>query len=273
MRRIHPAILPACAAFALASAVQAQYQAKVTVNSGNSFVVKQLNIQGDRLVSDTGQASTSIAMVKEVEFRFAGINVPMCESMFRSGDRKALEGLLVQYVAPVAQYSYLPGNLGEYLVWLLRVQYWNGNQEAMAKTIAQIRQTNHPAHLDAASLYFAMLLLDQGKAGDAKTVFAGVANPEAVSVPMAEYLRGKIALEEGNPRQSMLHVARILALHSREAEWLAPATVLEARIYQQTGRPEKAVVVANELIMAYPGTQWSALGEQIKKEATGKLGG
>jgi tetratricopeptide (TPR) repeat protein len=257
----------------LALAARAQYAAKITVNSGNSFVVKQLNIKGDRLYSENGQSSSALSMVKEVEFRFQVIGLPLCEKMFNSGDRKALEGLLDQHLAPVAQYSYLPTNLGDYLVWWLRSQYWNGNQAAAAKTIGLIRQANDPARSEVASLYFTMMLIDQEKLADAKTIFSSIGNPEGISVPMAEYIRGKLALEEGDPRQAMQHVARIIAFFSRDAEWMAPATVLEARIYQRMGQPDKAMAVANELMIAYPGTQWSKLGEQIKNESTGNAGG
>ncbi|MEA2067898.1 MAG: hypothetical protein U9P12_01745 [Verrucomicrobiota bacterium] len=265
-------ILLLVSGFGLAAHAQ-QYAAKVTVTGGNSFVVEKLNIQGDRLFPDAGQSSSSLSMIQMIEFRFSGVGLGLCETMFRSGDRKSLEGLLNQYVSPVAQYGYLPTNLGDYLLWLLRVQYWNGNPVGAAKTIGHIRQTKDQAFIDAASLYYAMMLLDQGKLPDAKTVFSSIGNPEGISVPMAGYIRGKIALEEGDPRGAMQQVARIVAFHGRDPEWMAPATVLEARIYQRLGQPRKAAAVANELMIAYPGTQWSKLGAQIKKESTGNAGG
>lgn len=252
---------------------QDQYAAKVTVNSGNSFVVRKLNIKGDRLYQEGGSSSTSLAMIQQIEFRFSGISLNMCDSMFRTGDRKSLEGLLEQSVGPVAQYSYLPTNLGKYLEWWLKAQYWSGNEAGVGKTIGYIRQTKDQAHIDVASMYFAMLLLDQGKVENAKTVFSSVGKPEDVSVPMTEYIQGKIALETGDPRQAMQHVARIIAFHSRDPEWMPPATVLEARIYQRLGQPQKAEAVANELIIAYPNSRWSKLGEKIKMESTGTRGG
>jgi tetratricopeptide (TPR) repeat protein len=256
-----------------AMAANAQYAAKVVLNSGNSFVVQKLNIRGDRLYSETGQAATSLSMVEAIEFRFIGLSLTMCENMFRSGDRRSLEALLDQYVGPVAQYSYLPGNLGDFLIWQLRVQYWNGNLAGAGNTIKQIRKTGNPVYTDAANVYYALLLIDQHKIDDAKAVFSNVINPEQVSVPMMEYFRGQLALDSGDYRQAMQHVSKIIAFYSRDAEWLPPATVLEARIYQDTGRPDKAELVADELMMAYPGTQWSKLGEKIKREATGKRGG
>ncbi|MDF7806389.1 hypothetical protein P4E94_02995 [Pontiellaceae bacterium B12219] len=251
---------------------QSQYAAKITVNSGSSFVVKRLDIKGDRIYSENGSASSSIGAIEAVEFRFPGLSLSMCDSMFRTGDRKALEDLLNQNLGPVAQFSYLPTNLGEYLIWWLRTQYWVGNEAAAGKTVGYIRQTKDPKYVDEASMYFVMMLLDQGKLENARTVLANVGDPEAVSVPMAEYLNGKIAMESGDYRTAMLHVARIVAFHSRNEEWMPPATVLEAEIYQRLGQPQKAEAVANELIMAYPGTRWSRAGETIKKESTGTRG-
>ena len=260
--------------FGITTSLFAQdYAAKVTVNSGNSFVVKKLNIQGDRLYQESGQSSTSLSMVKEIEFRFSSLSLGICERMFESGDRKALENLLNMNVGPVAEYSYLSTNLGEYLVWLLKTQSWNGNVAGMGKTIGQLRQTKNPRLIAEASLYFTMMLLDQGKVENAKTIFSSVDDPASISIPMTEYIMGKIALDEGDSRKAMQHVARIVAFHGRDAEWMPPATVLEARVYQMLGQPEKAQAVANELILAYPGTQWSRQGEAIMMETNGTQGG
>lgn len=252
---------------------QAQYAAKITVNSGNSFVVDNLNVQGERLVAKSGTSSTSLSMIKSIEFRFSGIGLKACETMFRTGDRKALEGLIEMHVGPVAKYSYLPTNLGDYLVWLARAQYWNGNRTGFGKTTGLIRQASNQKHIDVVSLYFTVQLLDQGKLADAKQVFESVEAPESVSIAMTEYILGNIAIEEGRLRDAMQHVARIIAFHGRNTEWMPPATVLEARIYQQLGQPEKAAAVANELLIAYPGSRWSELGEKIMKESTGIAGG
>jgi hypothetical protein len=245
---------------------QAQYAAKITVNSGNSFVVKKLNISGDRLYSDTGKASTSVSSIKKIEFRYAGINLKLCESMFRSGDLKSLGSLLQQYVGPTIQYNYIPGNLGDYLVWMLRVQVWNGSHTAAQKTIGVMRKMEDGKIIDTANMYFTYLLLEQGKADSAKTIFEQVLDPEAVSIPMAEYIRGRLAFDRGDYRETMQQVAKVLAFHSRSVEWMPPVTALEAQTYKQTGQLRKAETVSNELMMAYPGTQWSELGEDIKKE-------
>ncbi len=248
-----------------ATVAQAQYAAKVSMQNGNSFVIKKLNIKGERLYSDDGKASTSVSLITAVEFRFSGINLSMCEKMFRSGDRKSLEGLLNQYVSPVVPYSYLPGNLGEYMVWMLRAEFWNGNQSAAVKTIEALREMDDPEWVKTANLYFVVLLLEQGNVADAKSLFEGVVDPEHFSVPMAEYIRAKLAIAVGEHRSAMQYIAQILAFHSDDAEWMAPATALELEVYQASGQLEKAQVVAQELMMAYPGTVWGKLGEKVMK--------
>ena len=252
----------------VSAAFAQQYAAKITVTGGNSFVVDKLSIKEGFLYRESEDSSTALSMIKEIEFRFSDFSLILCDSMFRTSERKALEELLDQYVQPVAQHSYLSTNLGDYLVWMLRTQYWNQNSSGMMKTIDYLRLTKEPIYTKYANMYLVMLLLDQGKISEAKTTFSGVENPEEISTPMAEYIRGQIALVEGESRQAMQHVARIVAFHSRDPEWMAPATILEARIYLRLGQPLKAQAVANELMIAYPDTQWSELGEQIKKEAT-----
>jgi len=252
----------------LSAAVHAQYAARITVSGGNTFVAKELNIKNGRLYTDTGRAASSVSMVKEVEFRFPGLDLNMCENMFRSfSSRKSLEGLLEQYVGPVKQYTYLPGNLGEYLVWMLRVQFWNGSYTEANQTIELLRDIENTTQQKIADLYYCLILIEQDRVEDAKTVFARISDPDQYSQPMAEYIRGRIALEEGAYRQAMMHAAEIIAFYSRDVEWMPPATALEALIYQRTGQLQKAGIVADELMMAYPGSQWSRLGEKIKQEA------
>ncbi|QBG47558.1 hypothetical protein EGM51_09190 [Verrucomicrobia bacterium S94] len=257
----------------LTVAAKSQYAAKVTLNSGHSFVVKALNIQGDRLMQDTGSSSFALSMIQSIEFRFSGVGLSMCESMFYRGDRKALEGLLEQYVGPVAQYSALPTNLGDYLVWWLRCQYWNGNTGGAGTTVGYIRKTGNERDMDVAGMYFALMLLDQGNVENARTVFSDIGNPADISEPMTEYIQGRFALEAGKLKTAMQHVAKIIAFHIRDEEWLPPATVLEAEIYQKLGQPVKAAAVADELIIAYPNSRWSKRGETIKMESTGSRGG
>ncbi len=235
-------------------------------------MVKKLNIAGGRLYSDTGQASTSVSVITKVEFRFSGLDLKMCKKMFYSGKHKALENLLQQYVSPVMIHSDLPGNLGDYLVWMLRVQYGNKNWSGAEETIVKLRKMKKAEQVDIANLYSTLILLNQEKIGTAEAMFASVMNPEEISVPMTEYIRGRFAVERKDYRQAMLHISKIIAFHSRNPEWLPPATVLEAEVYQKTGQFKKAESVANELLMTYPGTQWSKLGEQIKKQTTGNRG-
>lgn len=243
-----------------------EYAAKITVNTGSSFVVKKINIRNDRLYSDNGKASTSVDSIKYIEFRYIGINLNLCKSMYRMGDRKSLESLLNQYVGPTTKYSYIPGNIGSYLEWLLRVQIWNRNYEDAKKTIATLRSMPNPDGVQRANLYFVFLLLEQEDVTSAKKVFDSITERNAASPAMLEYLTGRIAYERGDYDQAMQSVAKILAFHSRDIEWMPPTTLLEAKIYKAKGQSEKVIAVADELIMAYPGTEWCTFGEEIKKE-------
>ncbi len=249
-----------------------QYAAQVTVQSGNSFVVKHLNIEGKRLYSDDRKVSTSTDMIKDLEFRFTGFDLGICQRMFFAGDYAALEELMDRYVMPVTQYVNIPGNLGKYLIWMLRTQYWTENRAGMLRTIQLLEQTNTPDYMDAANLYLCLQMLDSGKADEAKVLFEKVETPDRLSAAMAGYLRGRFALAAGDYREAMRHVAEVIAFHGRDPEWMAPTTALEAQIYQFAGQPAKAALVAEELVLAYPGSRWSDLGKQIQQETTGNRG-
>ncbi len=261
-------LAPVWAAFA-----QSEYAAKVTLNTGQSFVVPHLDVQGERLMRTGGTSSVALSMVESIEFRFTGVSLSMCESMFSHGDRKALEGVLEQSIGPAAQFCSLPTNLGPYLLWWLRCQFWNGSQAGAGRTIGYIRQTGRPELIDAAGMYFVLMLLDQDKPENARTVWESVADPAAVSKPMTAYIQGRLALEAGDPQRAMRYAAELAAFYRRDEEWMPPATLLEAQIYQKMGQPLKAAAAAEELILAYPDSQWSEQGRKIKMESTGTGGG
>lgn len=256
-----------------AAVASAQYSARVTVSSGSSFTVQQLNIRGGELVTEGGQVSTALSSIRSIDFSFTGLGLQMCEELFRAGKYRQLGALLDQYVTPVEQYAHLPGNLGEYLLWQLRVQYWNQEKSAVTETLRRIRKVGRIELLEQANLYYALMLIDQGRAADAKAIFAGISDTAKIPAALKAYYEAQMAMSYGEYRSAMRHVAQIIAFHSRDPEWLPPATVLEAQIYQEMGQTKKAEIVANELIMAYPGSQWSRQGEELIKEATGKRGG
>lgn len=244
----------------------AQYAAKITLSSDRSWISKTVAVKEGMMLSETGKFTIPVASVKNVEFRFEGVTLKMCKDYFRSGDYQTMLNALKQNVAPVIPYSYLPGNLCDYLLWMARGQYWKGDYAGAAETVALIRKSPDQQTANVGALYDVLLLIEAKKIDEAAAALGAINNPEETSAPMAHYVRGRLAFEQFHFRDAIKYFAQILAFHTRDREWMPAATWMEARVYMETDQPKKAASVAGELMMAYPGTQWSGLGEQITKQ-------
>ena len=71
-------------------------------------------------------------------------------------------------------------------------------------------------------------------------------------------------IEQGHYTDALNHLAQITIFHSRDPN-IAPAAVFyEALVYKQTGHPEAARQTAEELVLGWPGSDWSRRADELK---------
>lgn len=244
----------------------AEYGAKITLNSDRSWVTKQVAAKDGFLLSESGRFTVKEDTVKSIEFRFAGNTLTRCQAMFVAGEYTKMDMMLEEQIGTVIRYSYLPTNLGDYLVWQLRARYWDGKETEALQSIEALRRSPHSKDTRTAELYHVLILLDQSKVDEAINAYKLIQSPEEISLPMTRYIKGRIAFQQYRYRDAIKEISKILAFHSLDKEWMPAATWMESRIYLQTNQPAKASLVADELILVYSGTKWVDRGKEIKQK-------
>jgi hypothetical protein len=74
----------------------------------------------------------------------------------------------------------------------------------------------------------------------------------------------RLAVEQGHYKEALQDLAQITIGHSRDGEWMPAALFYEGMVYKQTGRPEAAAYVAEELTVGWPASDWSRRAEELK---------
>lgn len=175
-----------------------------------------------------------------------------CEALFKAGKFEQLEKSLSG-----------AGNPDGFLAWQMKVQFWNGQYAEMRKT-ADILKQRSPAFFGLAGMYSALALIEQNQPDNAALVFAAVNNAEAVSAPMALFVRARLAMAKREYRDALQNMARIVAQYDRDPEWMPAATLYEGLIYKRTGYLDAAGNVAKELIENYPDGYWGRRAGELK---------
>ena len=86
------------------------------------------------------------------------------------------------------------------------------------------------------------------------------AEPEASAL----FKSARQAVEQKRYAEALETLAQITVLNSRDQE-LAPAAVFyEGFVYKQTGHSEAARQAAEELLLGWPGSEWSRRAEELK---------
>jgi hypothetical protein len=74
----------------------------------------------------------------------------------------------------------------------------------------------------------------------------------------------RMAVEQGRYKEALQDLAQITIGRSRDGDWIPAALFYEGMVYKQTGRPEAAAYVAEELTVGWPSSDWSRRAEELK---------
>ncbi len=244
-----------CLILAAASAVLADVKARITYDGAATDEVVNPSAQDNAVILPQG--TLPFSRISRMDFEFdGGLTAQQCETLFSKGAFDQLEQTLTAGLKQIVPFSGLPGNLDVYLTWLMKVQYWNGHYAEMNKTVELLRQRNAPSS-GIAGLYAVLSAVEQKQSDEAEKMFAAINSPETVSVPMALFIRARLAIAKREYRTALQSLAGIVVQYSRDPEWMPAATLYEGLVYKRTGYLDAAGNVSKELIENYPDGYWA----------------
>ena len=168
----------------------------------------------------------------------------------------SLCGRLDQVLSPLSSLKNIPSNLDVYWYWLLKCEYWSGNESGALRAVEVLKASSSPQEASVAEGYATLIWLDRKNIDRAQFYWIRLRNAERVSPPMLHYIEARMHLLRKEYKKSLREIVKIVALYPRDREWMAPALYLEAEIYFTTGLIAQAEQVAQELRWSYPDSEW-----------------
>jgi hypothetical protein len=210
------------------------------------------------------QGSLPFSRITRIDFDFGpDLTLEKCAEQFKAGLFNELSKKITPVLEKTAPFAVLPGNLEEFLILQMKVQFWTGQYSEAAATAEVLKRRASPS-AGLGALYAVLVLIEQGRTADAEAAFKAIGHPESVSAPMDLFIRARLAMAAREYRGSLQLLARIVAGHSRDPEWMPAATFYEGVSYKRTGYLEAAGNVSKELTEKYPGGYWSRRAEELK---------
>ena len=243
--------------FLIHQSVFAVYEVDVILKSGAVLKANQLLLQGDRIGMNGGRPPIATNAIERLEFRFRELSPELCTSLYSSGRMASLCGRLDQVLSPLSSLKNIPSNLDIYWYWLLKCEYWSGNETGALRAVEVLEVSSSPQEAFAAEGYAALIWLDRKNIDRAQFYWNRLRNRKRVSSPMLHYVDARMHLLRKEYKKSLREVVKIVALYPRNREWMAPALYLEAEIYLYTGAMAQAEQVAQELRWSYPDSEWT----------------
>ncbi|MFA5689632.1 MAG: hypothetical protein WC959_10880 [Kiritimatiellales bacterium] len=155
-----------------------------------------------------------------------------------------------------------PGDAAEWMAKLVRAEYHSGDFASMRSAVNALKKSGSPLAGEAA-VYELLAQMDEGKAA---VVTAALPNVTLSDCAAAEMVYARAAVESGDHKTALRHLARLGAFHYRETDWLPPALYHESLIYRQTGAAKAEQFTVRELKASDPSGRWHQKAvEELKK--------
>lgn len=234
----------------------AVYEVDVILKNGAVLKANQLLLQGDRIGMNGGRPPIATNAIERLEFQFRELSPDLCASLYSSGRMASLCGRLDQVLSPLSSLKNIPSNLDIYWYWLLKCEYWSGNEVGALRAVEVLEASSSPQEAAAAEGYATLIWLDRKNIDRAQVHRNRVLNAERVSLPMLYYVEARMHLLRKEYKKALREVVKIVALYPRDREWMAPSLYLEAEVYLNIGSTAQVEQVVQELRWLYPDSEW-----------------
>jgi tetratricopeptide (TPR) repeat protein len=234
----------------------AVYEVDVILKSGAVIKATQLVLQGDRIRMNGERPPIATNAVERLNFQFRELSPELCASLYSSGRVASLRGRLDQILSSFSGLKTIPSNLDVYWYWLLKCEYWGGNEAGALRAVDVLQGSRSQQEADVAEMYATLIWLDRKNIDRAQQHRNRIRNAELVSLPMSHYIEARMLYLKKEYKKALREVVKIVALYPRDREWMAPALFLEAELYMQLGAISQVEQVVQELRWSYPDTEW-----------------
>ncbi len=237
--------------------------AELVMGNGRSWKGKIISRDGDWIEFDTGTSARPMRLgaskIKELKFKVA-INSEKISKMMRDREFDLVIEMVGDAIEPFAEYSDIPSNLTVYNALLMELLYRTGKYDKSLAISSKIAlDDRNPEMQEKARLYQAMALIDAGRQAEAEALLSGYGWDQEDSSPANLYISAKLMVLKKEYSDAIELVAKVVAFHSQDPDWMQPAEMLCAEIYTELGASnpdmyDSAEEVCRQILMLYPNT-------------------
>jgi hypothetical protein len=162
--------------------------------------------------------------------------------LFDDGQYSLANEKLDALLAPYEEYASLPSNLRPaFLQWMI-VSYWAGHTDRVLQLAEALANDETPEVQTPVRFYSGLARFENGDIQGMDTFLKSPAGAEIYPPKSAArlYMEARILQNQGHYISAIRTAALLLALHSRDADWMPKAELLCAEIYFQLDMPESA---------------------------------
>lgn len=252
--------------------------AELIMGNGRSRKGKIVGRDGDWIEFDTGTSSRPMRIgaskITELKFKVA-ISTEKVSKMMKDREFDLVIEMVDEAIKPFSEYSDIPSNLTVYNALLMELLYRTGQYDRSLAISSKIAlDDRNPKMQEKARLYQAMALIDAGRQTEAEALLSEYGWGQEESSPANLYISAKLMVLKKNYSEAIELVAKVVAFHSQDPDWMQPAEMLCAEIYTELGASnpdmyDSAEEVCREILLLYPNTpefdKAKQLGIRIEK--------
>ena len=179
------------------------------------------------------------------------------QRLFDDGNYQALAGQLQTLLNPLMPYAALPSNLNRAFMQWMTASYWTGDYDRVLE-LSTALQSVKTEGLPADALFYGGLA--RFAKGDFQTMESLLKTPGGNTLYPPEsaarlYIEARLLQHQSHYVPAIRTAARLMALHSRDTDWVPRAELLCAELYFQLDMPESARAVLADIKEFYSDPQ------------------
>lgn len=235
--------------------------AELVMGQDRSWKGEIIRRDGDWIEFRSGSSANPVRIgagtVKELNF-VVKINSEKISEWMDNREFERIIDALTKTLEPFAEYSDIPSNLTPYNAVLMELYFLTKQYDkslAISEEIAE--DDRNPKLQTKARVYRTLALIDSGKVDEAKallTAYGWDGESSAAAAPEELYIKAKLLALNGEYRQAMNVIAKVIVFHSQDPDWIQPAELLCAEIYTELGMYDSADEVCRQIMVLYKNT-------------------
>jgi tetratricopeptide (TPR) repeat protein len=247
--------------FAFAAAAAKPLPAELIMPGGRSWKGQVIGRDGDWIEFATGSSAQPIRVgantIEELAFQI-DLDMAELENLNRNMQYAQIISMLEIALKPFEAFRDIPSNLTPFNALLMELYYKTGEYAKSLEYASLVSNDERDPELQRKSVVFkGMCLIETDRLSEAEELFASYGwtrdLPDDASAEDL-YITAKFLFAKKDYAAAMETVAKVIAFHSQDLEWIRPAELLCAEVYLAMGMLDSADEVIRQMTLMYKGS-------------------